>query len=222
MKKILISIVAAMMMLLTVATVSADSLPEVVYNGGPVTMIGNVTHVLMMKTGLEGATDASYSSADPSIVQILEGGVWNSDGVPLCPIIGIKQGSTTITANVKGGFGNRTIQIPITVVPYENPFTSFVICGVDVAPKLAKATTAFYTGIRGKQTITYALKAGWTADVYYGFWQNHNYTKISIKSGAITDLTDVRERGNNYIFAILKQESTEETPLLVQFHQRFL
>ena len=77
-----------------------------------------------------------------------------------------------------------------------------------MAPKLAKATTAFYTGIRGKQTITYALKAGWTADVYYGFWQNYNYTKISIKSGAITDLTDVRERGNNYIFAILKQEST--------------
>ena len=208
MKKILMLFTAILMSLFLVQGVSADSFPEAPYRGGKITIIGNVMHTLMMDTGLEGASDASYSSLDPSIVEIVSQQVWNLNGVPLAIIKGKKAGSTTIVVSVTAAAGDRTIRIPITVVPYENPLKTFKVGSTNLASKYAKTNMACYTGKRGKQTISFTVKSGWKATLSYGYWVGQNWKEIIVKSGSKADLDEVVNKCYSQMTMVLEHPAT--------------
>ena len=180
--------------LLFAGAVKADEFPVAAYSGKDVYIIGNVEHVFIMKTGLEGASDASYQSADPSVVEILSTSAWNENGVPLAIILGKKAGKTSITVTVTGGFGARNVVIPIHVVKYENPFSSIKIGSTDLTAKLNGNVTAYYAGARGSQKLSYSLKSGWSAEVSWGYWENENWAKHVLGNGQTINLTEIYEK----------------------------
>ena len=182
----------------------ADGCPAAPYNGGKITVPGKVVYVLEMNTGLEGASDASYTSEDPSVVRIVSQYVWNMDGVPLCTFEGVKGGSTNIVASVTYGSGKKTIKIPVEVVNYFNPLKQFKIGNTDVSARFDHSIEGCYTGTRGNQTITYAVESGWNIKVSYGYWEDHNYKSFSIPSGGKADLDLIVNKANSCIYIVMK------------------
>ena len=206
MKKRIYGLMAAFAVLLLTCMTYADSFPVASYSGKPVTVFGNINYVISMNTGLEGASDASYAAQDPSMLEIISTQVWNKDRVPLCVFRGKKAGQTAIQVSVKSSSGDRSIAVPVIIVPYENPFKSFMIGGVDVAPQFAKALTGSYTGNRGKQRVSYTCKPGWEATAYY---VDNDYNRFKIPSGSEVDLTDIYSTFRlKRIYMSLSQPST--------------
>jgi len=195
--------ITLLLTLLFIVPVSADSFPVLYYKGKKVTLCGNILTELNMQVGLEGATNATYTSENPAIVQIVSTDVWNLDGVPLAIIEGKKAGSTNIIVKVDTAAGMKTVKVPIDVVKYETPFKSFTVGSKSLVSRLSKSNLATCAGLTGNQKITYTMKSGWTPDVYWGYWENSGtpnakYVKISIKSGSSVNLDELKNKNYGY------------------------
>lgn len=195
--------ITLLLTLLFIVPVSADSFPVLYYKGKKVTLCGNILTELNMQVGLEGATNATYTSENPAIVKIVSTDVWNLDGVPLAIIEGKKAGSTNIIVKVDTAAGMKTVKIPIDVVKYETPFKSFTVGSKSLVSRLSKSNLATCAGLTGNQKITYTMKSGWTPEVYWGYWENSGtpnakYVKISIKSGSSVNLDEIKNKGYGY------------------------
>ena len=185
--------------ILSAVFVHADGFPNVYYRGSRVTIPGKVYYCLCMETGLEGASDASYTSENPSIVKIISQNVWNMDGVPLCIIEGQKIGSTHVIASVKSGSGTRTIKVPVDVINYANPLKSFTIGSTNLASRFDHCNYASYTGARGNQKISFSVESGWSIKVNYIYWDNNNIKTISVPDGGTADLNDIVSKADGIL-----------------------